>query len=454
MIICKFTHLYLYIISLLSLLPMVAEGQTSASYQGKDTSVPVVKMHPSDGWKRMLWNGGMVRTKRGDWYLKMPEGVNDLFAMNFVDGYGIGPQMTIGHFASDRSRWELAESVQWAFSRQALMAKGALRWYSAVERATMFEVYGGQFTEDFDRDPIMPRMHQDFAAALFGWNHNKLLERTDAGLRMALPFNNDLMLRAEAGWERRRRMENHRKTNSFGAHPQSNIPRLRDGQSARELTYYDGPVDGQLGRVGLQLEYTAQAKHYVFDDMTCSTGSHLATIGLDAELGAGSWHFASLGLNVSQTVPIGEPQGNGRFTYRLSGGGILKHGELGLADWHHFDASTFFWQSSNKLTRFALLDPYELSTDETWIEAHTEWFSGKMLLSRLAKEPGVVDEYVQLHAVKVPGHRAHMEAEYGLSLMQVMRLGVTVGWDNLTCRGVAFTLSFDVFKAAQMNGAK
>lgn len=449
MIIHRFAHLYYIVIaSLLSLLPLVAEGQTSVSYQGSDKSVPAVKMCPSDGWKRMLWKGGQVRSARGDWYLKMPEGANGLFSMNFVDGYGIGPQATIGHFATNRSRWELYENVRWTFSREALIAKGALRWYSAVERSVMLEVYGGQYTEDFDHDPILPHTQQELAAALFAWNHSKLLERTDAGLRVAFPINNNLMFRAEAGWERRRQMENHRRTNSFGAHPQSNVPRIRSGNTARELTLYDGPVDGQLGRLGLQLEYTPQSKHYVFDDMTCRTASHLATVGFDAQLGAGSWHFASFDLHVRQSLSVG--QGNDQLQYQASVGGILKHGEIGLADWHHFNASTFFWQSSNDITRFAMLDPYELSTDEIWAEAHAEWICGNMLLSRLAKQPGIVDEYVQLHAVKVPGHRAHLEAQYGVSLMRMMRLGLAVGWDNLTCRGVAFTLSLDVFKAAQL----
>lgn len=447
MIFSKHAHI-LYIISLLSLLPMVAEGQTSASYQGNDTRMPVVKMHSGDSWLGMLWKGGMVRSERGDWFLSMPDGVNDLFSMDFVDGYSVGPKMTLGHFGTDRSRWELDECVRWAFSRRALMAKGALRWRSAVERATMLELYGGQYAENFDRDPALLRAQQDLAAGLFAWNHDKLLERTDAGLRVALPLNNDLTLRAEAGWERRRRLENHRRTNMFGAHPQSNDPRIRCGASADELTLYEGPVDGQLGRVGLQLEYTPQAKHYVFDDMTCQTGTHLAIFGLNAELGAGTWHFASLELNVRQTLSLGFE--NDILTYRAAAGGILKHGELGLADWHHLDASSFFWQRDNKLSRFVMLDPYELSTDEAWAEGHVEWNSGKMLLSRLAKQPGVLDDYVQLHAVKVAGRPLHYEAQYGLNLMKVMRLGVAVAWDDLHWRGAAFTMSLDVFEAARL----
>lgn len=399
---------------------------------------------PCRNWGRLLWDGGLMISSNLN-YIQVPGGLNDLSGMNFVDGYTLGPQATFGHFMSDNSRWEVYENVRWAFSRRALMGKGALRWYSPVDRSAMVELYGGQFTEDFDSSPILSTFMQEFAAVVCAWNHCKLLERTNAGMRTSFLLSNDLKLNLDAGWERRRSMTNHRRTNSFGAHPQTNDPLIRDDQSAKELQDYQGPIDGELGYLGLQLTYCPKAKHVIYDAMTSQMTTSYPTWNLNVDLGAGSWHFASVGLDLSQQISLGT--GVNRISYFLSGGGILKHGELGLADWHHFDASTFFWQNSRSVSRFAMLEPYELSTDKYWAEGHVEWSSGNLFLSRFAKQPGELDEYVQMHVAKVPGHRAYCEMQYGIDLMQMMRFGVAIGFDNLTCRGAAFTMSLDVFKA-------
>ena len=418
--------------SLLCLLPLAAGGQTTAP------KVRTVLRHPGTSWGRMLWDGGMVRQKEGPWYLTLPDGYGDLIVMNFVDGYSYGPHAIIGYMTANRQRWEVEETVRWASGRDRLLAKGALRWYSPVEQARMVEVHGGRHTEDFDHDPTMPESQSLLATGLFGWNHYKLLERTDAGIRLALPLGNDLSMKASASWERRRQQENHRQTNVFGAHAQSNVPRLRDGNTASHLELYEGPIDGQIALLGLQFDYRPQSRYMVYDDMTCRASSRFPLFTLRADAGVGDWDYLSFDLRISQTLALSRRQD--QLQYLASVGGMVRHGEVGLADWHHFDASRFWWQASDCVSRFVMLDNYELSTDRAWVEAHAEWTTDRMLLSQLTRDASFLQEYVQVHAVQVPQHRCHCEFAYGIDFARMIRLGFAVGFDRLTFRGAAFTL--------------
>ena len=445
-------HFLIIICSLLFLLPVVVEGQTTVLSENPAGRLPRVRLKQGTKWYRMLYDGGMTRTASGMWYMEIPQGINDLTAMNFVDGYSFGPHAIAGYMSARRHRFEVEETLRWAVSREALLAKGAMRWYSPVEQATMIEIHGGRHTEDIDHDPTMPMSQSLLATGIFGWNHYKLLERTDVGLRVAFPIGNDFDVKAHVAWERRREMENHKLTTIFGTHGQDNVPRLRVGKSASELKLYDGEIDGDMALLNLEFNYQFGQQHVVFDDMTCLSHSTYPRFTLLTDLGMGKWHFASFELRISQDIRL--TRGEDQLSYLIGGGGIFKHGDLSLTDWHHLDASRFWWQKDNALSRFVMLDNYELSTDHSWMESHAMWSSDRMLLTWLTRNGMFLKEYVQAHIVKVHTHRAHWELQYGIDLLRIWKFGVAVGFDNMTCRGAAFTMSLDISVAKSVKQSK
>lgn len=430
---------------LLSWLPVVAAGQTSAPYVAKKQGVE---------WYEMLTDGGMVRQgtdfldKHRGWYVIMPKGLSDIISMNYVDGYSLGLHSTIGRMQLDRSRWELEETARWAFGRHLLVAKVAVRYFMPVEYETFFELYGGQHVEDFDPDPLMPMSQSLLASGICGWNHYKLYERTSAGFRFATPLTFDLKMSANVGWERRRAKENSVEKNLFGAHAQSNIPRVGVPHTAHELMLYEGPVDAELAKASLRFDYLHHRSLMVMDDMTVRETLRYPTISLLLDMGAGknreadNFRFLSVDARVNHTIACARL--TDKLVYEVSIGFMMRNGTIGLADMHHFDASRFWWQKQNAVTRFALLDNYEFSTDRHWAEGHVEWSSTKMLFTQLITPKEDWREFVQLHAVRVPSHRLHWEAQYGWELLRLVRVGVSVGFDDTTYRGTAVTMTLDL----------
>ena len=403
----------------------------------------------------MLMHGGMVREevnslgKHRGWYVIMPDGVQDIFSMNFVDGYSLGPHCIVGRMSLDRSRWELEETVRWAFNRETLLGKAAIRYILPVEYDTFFELYGGQYTEDFDAAPTMPMTHSFLASSICGWNHYKLYERTSAGFRFATPVTFDLKISANIGWERRRALQNSKHRNLFGAYAQSNDPRVKVPGTASELTWYEGPIDAELAKASVRFDYLHQRSLLVIDDMTMQETSRYPLLSLLLDFGAGKnrdadrFKFLSVDARASQSLAL--PRENDLLSYMGSAGFMLSNGTIGLADMHHFDASLFWWQRTQQVSRFSLLDNYELSTPRRWVEGHVEWNSRRMLFNSLVPRQYVVwREFIQLHAVKVPDHRLHYEAQYGIDLMKTIRVGISIGFDGATYRGTAVTMALDL----------
>lgn len=437
----------LLICCLLSWLSVTAAGQTSAPYVAQKEGVE---------WHEMLLSGGMMRqytdlldTHRG-WYMIMPNGLTDVVTMNFVDGYSLGLHSTVGRMSLDRSRWEAEESLYWAFNRKTLVGKVALRYVRPVEYETFIELYGGKFLEDFDEDPVMPRAQSLMASGICGWNHYKLYEQTSAGIRFSTPLVFDLKMTGKVGWERRRGVENTKLTNLFGAHAESNVPRVGVPYTAHDLALYEGPIDAEVLKASLRFDYKRGRGLVVMDDMTVREKLEHPTYSLLVDLGTGTsdsltekkFNYLALDVRVSHTMRL--PRENDLLSFMASTGFMLSHGEIGLADMHHFDASKFWWQKHAELSRFALLDNYELSTDDHWLEGHVEWNSQRMLVNRFFTPKEDWREFVQLHVVKVPHHKAHWETQYGWALFKKLRVGVSLGFDNFVYRGTAVSFSLDL----------
>lgn len=425
--------------SLLFMLPVGALGQTALHY---------VKPHASDPWNTLLLHGGMKRNE-GGWYMQLPNGIHDLLVMNYVDGYSYGPHAVWGHFNKNHSRWELEETVRWAESRNRWVAKAELRYVLPAEWQSSVSVYGGQHMEDFDENPIMTLQQSLMATGIFGWNSYKLLERTQAGLHMTTPVTGYLQLTGDMRWERRRSKHNSRSRNLFGKWAESNVPRIRDEADEPSLALYEGPVEAELLKASLQLDLQRDITIYVIDDLTSLRVSPEPLYSLRLEMGQGigsRWQkmrFLSLDLGVRHTIRLNRRVD--RLKYYASCGAMIHNGEVGLADWHHLDASRFWWQSTEGLTRFALLDNYELSSNRWWSELHTEWSTDHLLFTRLTRTEGF-RETLQFHLAKVAGRQTHWECQYGWDLFGQLGLGISVGYNNIKCAGVAFSMMLNLQK--------
>lgn len=388
-------------ISLLFALPLALRGQANLpSYQAPE-------------WLTLLAKGGVLR--HDDFFVRIDEGLGSLVTMDYVNGFAIGPKATFGRMFKDYSRIEIDENIKWACSRETLMARGALRYVFAPQFFGFFELFGGQITNDFDRYPVMNDSERTLATSLFGWSHFKLYAQTTAGARLYGALSRDLQLTALVSWEKRRQLDNYRSTNIFGKHASDNVP-VVDG---KKIPSFD---TDKILRLDWQIDYIPGRMIVVTSDLDAIARSEHPTFSLRGTTGiGGQLRYLSLEAMVSGRCDAWKE--NQKIVYQASAGFYPVRNKLLLMDMHHFDASQFVLQSKPNIALFSLLDNYELSTSKPWIEAHAEWNS--------------VLWYAQAHAVKVVSRQMHHELSGGFSLSSLMRLGATIGFDDLTFDGIA-----------------
>ncbi len=457
--------MYLFKISILSLLfalPLAMLGQTSLSestyHTENTTSFALQKRHlkkyESNGWWKLWMDGGIIRTRdrqnhrkrTGRHYMVIDHGISSLVNMDFVDGYMFGPQFVLGYVDAYDGRWEVDADIKYAEGREKWMYRTALRYVLPPEYFGSVEVFGQIFTTDFDADPLMPRRYQLLASGVFGWNGFKLYGNSSVGVRGNVALSGDFQLSAGVWYEEREQLENHKKRNVFRAEGESNVPRLRRHDA---VNYAGDPLldwkNDYLTRIQLQLDYSPGRKIVVEDDMHASArvpGPMLSLKG-DAGVDGKDLHFLSLELGIAQKEVAVVDRHNWLSYYGAMGFFPVRN-QVNIADMKHFDASHYLWQTRNSLTWFSLLTNYELSTSKQWAEAHGEWLSEQMFLSRLASS--WLKEYLQFHFLTVQEHRYHTEFSYGIDLVKQIRMGVSVGFDGVDYDGIGFNLIWDITK--------
>lgn len=392
------------LLGLLSALPLALRGQAD------------LPLHRGDDWQTLSARGGIWRN--GEYFVRSYEGLGEFVMMDYVNGFALGPSVTVGKVLKDYSRLELDTDIKWAFSREKLMAKAAARYIFAPQYNGFLEVFGGKFTNDFDRYPVLDNSLRSTAVSLFGWSHFKLYEQTTFGTRLYGALGPYWQITGLLAWEKRKQLETHRKTNVFGKDAVENVPYV---QKQRMENF----GVNKILRLDFQLDYVPGRKIMVVDDMTAYAQSSEPTFSLRQTSGFNhGLEFLSLELSV-----LGQHQGwkrNEQIAYYASTGFFPVKKRVMLMDMRHFDASSFSLTRGFGLTQFSLLDNYELSTGKSWIEGHAEWNNGLF--------------YGQVHAVKVPDCQAHEELSAGVSFMNFFRIGLSVGFDDAKYDGVAFNL--------------
>lgn len=396
------------ILCLLFALPLALRGQAN------------LPKHQSTDWVTLVNEGGIRRSD--NMFVRVNDGISSLVMMDYVNGFSLGPKLTLGKVLPDLSRIEVESDVKWAFSRNRLMAKGALRYVFAPQYNGFIEAFAGQFTNDYDRYPLMDDAFRSLAVSLFGWDHNKLYEQTTAGARLYGALGPYWQLTALVAWEKRRQLDNYRQTNVFGKPHNGNVPVVH-GQEMEAMK------TNSIARLDMQIDFQPGRRIVVADDMNSYSVTERPVFSLRETSGFNrGLQFLSLDFSM-----YGRQQAWRRyqqFMYFVSAGFFPVRKQVMLMDMRHMDAQDFALHRGFLFTRFSLLDNYELSTSKNWIECHAELNNGLL--------------YGQIHGVKIAEMPAHEELSVGISLVNVWRIGCSVGFNEAKYDGVALNIGLKI----------
>lgn len=427
-------------------LPLAMQGQT-------------IKRYESDGWWNALTQGTIIRTydlveecnmgnigpetlqrgfvlKRvGRHYMRFDEGIGNLVTFDYVNGYNYGPDMTFGYVSADNSRMELATELRYSDRRNRWSGELEFTYTFPPEYYSWVTLFGRRKTIDYDNYAYTSFGNNSMASTLAGWNGYKLYEAQQIGVKGSTAVSGDFQIEGAVWHEKRWQLENHRQRNLFRVKGEDNLPRLR-GIDLSDSRMQWGQQ--KLWRADAALEYTPNRRIVCYNDLRTETLTGNPTFRLGAQSGWGDIKYLAIDLSVKQEI------GDDRqcFRYYVDAGfyPVGQH-EIWVIDMHHFDATHMAYQRKDNLIWFSLLSNYEMSSPNSWAEAHAEWSSCKMLLTRFVDD-SALKEYVQLHIATVEDYHSHTELSYGFDLSGLMRIGCSLGFDGTNFDGIGLNLVF------------
>jgi hypothetical protein len=384
------------------------------------------------------WRGGSVSLgKAGN--LKYPGIKPSKAGFNTVDGFYIGEKITYyKDFAekANEKRFSITPEAVWAINRKTVMWNvNAELTYSPLHRGYA-SLSAGRRTTDFAGQKGMHPFENTVASLFFRRNYLKLYDNRFIKASNTIDIANGLQLYTDLLYEKRTFLENISNYSFFYNNSRDYSP----NQPLNEAITAPIPAHQHLA-FNVNLSYTP--RHYYRigrDNRKRMMRSDFPTFAAGWQKGVALWGGSSdydqISASIFQNINTGVMQ---HFNYQVRGGKFVNKRQLYFPDFRHFSTMEIATIRSPELSRFSLLDFYQYSTSNGFVEVHANFSTPYLALKFLPFFSNrLFNESLQVNYLYTPEELHYTELGYSLDLL--MRIGVFVGFENLHYKNVGLSL--------------
>jgi hypothetical protein len=353
---------------------------------------------------------------------------------NYVDGLWLGQRFDIStKWNNYNNSLTLSPALYYTSARKSLVWDVKLALKYAPMRLGVLEISGGDTTEDYN--PLgIPRLDNASSTLLWGYNVAMLYRKRYLKIKNTIDLANGLWLATELQTAGRNGLDNTAHFNFFG------------GKNVGKANWHI-PEHFDLTSYSVELSYTPRYYYSVKDGRKKYEQAASPTFSVGYSEGFSGWQtnnsrFRKLEGSVSQSLKANY---FGTFAYRISGGAFLGNtGKTHIADYHHFRTAAMFSTIVRPYRTFMLLDNYEASTNEYWIESHLNYYSKYILLKRLPFLQGkMFNECLHLKHLYTPDLGHYNELGYSIDILFVT-LGAHVSFNKFEYDSFGIRLSYNL----------
>lgn len=363
---------------------------------------------------------------------------NTVQGFNYTAPFEYQKWDTIGHYFS------FSPSATYAFSRKHLDFHVNSRYrYNGFKRAWIGFKTGSKAVDFNEINGINPMLN-DISSLYFRDNYMKLYDKNYLAIWHETDIVNGLHLSTELEYANRKQLYNN---SSFHfSDPDhdgytSNIPKGIAPEMAR---------DNKAFTFTAKLDYTPHHRYTLKKGVKRMVNYHsqptfslLYKKGIKDVLDSET-DYSLLEAAVKQAFNIGF---NDRLNYSAKAGSFLSNKQSFFADHRHFNTSKPTVMLGNTWDTFRLLNYYEQSTTEDYLEAHVQYTSDRFLLKRLPILNNSLAIQEKLFANYLTNADKKNYWEVGYSLSQIfLLLDVEVVWsfDGKHHRDTGVKLKFNL----------
>jgi hypothetical protein len=348
---------------------------------------------------------------------------------NAVDGWSYSQEGSIRYRVDSVQSVYVYPAVRYAFNRERLYWDLASSYSFAPRKRGRFTLSMGQISRDFNESDGVDRTLNMFSALLFKEHYMKLHGDDFVAVSGRLDVVNGLEMNVGLSYHRYSYLSNvtdwsifnHEKTYASNdpVNPQVEEHHLADQKEAL---------------ISTSIRYTPKQRYRFYQGRKYLRGSKYPTFTLNYERGVkgrlGSQaDFELTSFYIHQEKDWGVFSS---FNWKIGGGWFSKNRQMHFSRFRHFNTSEIpvvfkSWDDS-----FVLLEDYQYSTNQAWLEAHTSYTASYLFLKYLpVLSNRLWVESVYAHYLTQPDFRNYAEIGYAINQIFFMSgVGVFVGFED------------------------
>jgi hypothetical protein len=361
---------------------------------------------------------------------------------NSVDGWNYKQSLDVIWKQDSVHRLEFSPEVAYAFSREALMWKAGLKQTYAPLLRGEFALSAGDVTSDFKTSDIAVNPLTDMVASLvFKENYKRYFGRRFAEISNGLDLANGLRWNVSAAYEWMQPMLNNTNYSFFSRDEDynSNIPE-------NDQLFFSHLDQQESFSWTTGLSYTPRYFYRIEKGRKIMAHSAYPTFSLSLKQGVSAFNSSSDYLLLEGGVEQEKEAGFfPALSWAAKGGWFARNKAMHFSHFKHFNASSLPVRITGDPS-FRLLNDYEASTNEWYLQGHLKYSSPYLLLKYLpVLSNRLWNESLHLDYLHTPQLKNYMQVGYSIDQIFLMgSIGVFAGFEDGKYKhwGVSAVLEF------------
>lgn len=335
---------------------------------------------------------------------------------NTVQGYNAKVNFFYTKNYNDYKRFFSANaSLQYGFSDQRLRATGLLRYKFNNTSRSFLTLSGGITAEQFNpSNPITPAINS-VSTLFFEDNYIKLYDKSFLQINHSEELFNGFRLYSQLSYEKRKALFN--TTNQVFYNDENDV--YTSNNPLNETAYGIAPFKTHnilKANVTARINFGQEYMSYPDSKFNISNDKY-PTLTLSYEKGFGAtqsdYNFDQIKVRLFQAFNVAD---KGRFRYNLKAGKFFNANNIAFIDYQHFNGNqTHVSTEGNYTNVFNNLDYYAGSTNDAYLEAHTEHDFNGFLLGKIPLLNKLNFNLVAgAHLLATPGTKPYQEYTIGI----------------------------------------
>lgn len=299
-------------------------------------------------------------------------GFNTVEGFNFR--YGLQLTKTFGN-----NHWlSLEPTIRYAVAREKFIGNVKARWKWSDNTSWTFA--GGRDINQYNDNEPIHHIINTLSTLFYERNYMKIYERDYLSIKLDQKISDKLKFSVNTTWAERHQLFNN--TNYT----------IRDIDN-RDYTF-NPPINDELSNTvfithqatitDLSIQYIPKVRYRMENDKKRIVRGESPTITMNfrngTPIGNSDVKYSLLDLGVKQSFKIGA---KGVLSYKVNGGLFLNNDKTAFVDYRHFMGNKMFFQTTDPVGRYRLLDYYQSSTADHYVSSFVHYDFRKLLLTRL-----------------------------------------------------------------------